>query len=280
MKLGSFKKRGAPKRRGSFKKLGKRSLTGVVVVLAAAAVVLVAYELQGSSDDAATTDVIGPPPVAVRVLAAGSFQSAHPFSPYYVVPDKRVKSPSQLTDAARNRFFTRPEAALAKGGQAGSPQIVRLALRATTADPVTVDGVSFVVVSSARPLKGWFTAQPSCDVAKVGVAKLYLDSKRGRVRYRGAQGGSARKLSLVLHRTRPTVIELQAATTAHRVAWTARLSITHKGRAQTITVDDAGAPFRVTSARSSRGYAPEFGATGINGFARDRGWDRGRIKGC
>jgi hypothetical protein len=273
MKLGSLKAVG--------RKMRKRSAKAVLVVVAAVVVLLVAYSVLGSSDDdrAAKLDVAGPPPVSVSVVAAGSFVAAHPFAPYYVVPDKRVKSPTALSKAATNRFVTRPEAALSKGGQAGSPQIVRLQLRATTDDPVTLDGVALHVVSEARPLKGWFTAQPSCDFAKARVAKLYLDSKKGAVRYVSAAGRSSRRLSLPLTR-RPATLELQAATTKHRVAWTASLTITHGGHAQTVTVDDKGAPFRVTSPRAARGYAPRFGATGISGFSRDRSWDRGRIKGC
>ncbi len=262
---------------GRGKKLGRRALKGAGLLLVALVVVLAAYELTGSDDK---EQVAGPPPVRVRVLEPGTFQASHAFAPYYVVPDKRVASPADLSEAARNRFVTRPKAALAKGGQAGSPQIVRLELRSTTSDPVTVEGVKFDVVSDARPLKGWFTAQPACSLQRVRVARGSLDGRRT-VRYVDTRGVSSRKLALALDRKRPAVLELQAATSAHRVAWTARLSISRDGGAvQTVTVDDDGAPFRVTSARDARGYAPTFGATGIDGFARNRAWDHGRITGC
>jgi hypothetical protein len=265
------------KKRGSLKKVGRRLAKVAVVLLAAAAVMLVLYELKGSDDK----EIAGPPPVQVRVLAPGSFDSPHPYAPYYVVPDKRVASPAKLSTAAANRFVTRPEAALAKGAQAGSPQIVRLMLRSTTDDPVTVEGVSFDVVSDARPLKGWFTAQPACSSGSVRFASVTLDSKRRQVRYVDPPGGASRALSLPLKRSGFTVLELRAATKRHRVAWTAALSISRDGgRPQTLTVDDGGQPFRVTSARASRGYAPRFGATGISGFIRDRSWDGGRITGC
>jgi hypothetical protein len=265
--------------RAKLKKVGKRGAKVGGVVLVALGVVLVAYELKGT-DDAADV-VLGPPPVRVTVLAPGTFQAAHVFAPYYVVPDKRVSSPAKLSKAATNRFVTRPEAALAKGAEAGSPQIVRLQLRSTTDDPVTVEGVSADVVSDARPVKGWFTAQPACSLHRVRVARVSLDGPRKGVHYVDADGISASKLSLPLDRVRATVLELQATARAHRVAWTARLAISRDGApAQTVTVDDNGAPFRVTSARSARGYAPTFGATGISGFQRDRAWDGGRVTGC
>jgi|GEM_PF-2086254 len=260
---------------GSVKSGGKRLAKGGVALLAAGAVVLAAFELKGSDDG----EVAGPPQVSVRVMDPGTFAAAHPFAPYYVVPDKRVSSPAKLSRAAMNRFVTRPEAALAKGGLAGSPQIIRLEL--LSAEPLTVERVSFDVLSDAKPVKGWFTAQPACVKSTVRIAKLYLDSERGAVRYIDAKGSSSKKLSIALRPNVATILELQATTKTHRAAWTAELAVSRDGGApQTVAVDDDGEPFRVTSARASRGYAPRFGATGISGFARDRSWDSGRIKGC
>jgi hypothetical protein len=267
-------------KRGIVKKLGKggRGLAKLVGALALVALlVLVVYEVRGPDDD--TAEVAGPPPLDVRVLEPGSYQAAHPFAPYYVVPSRRVASPAQLSKAATNRFVTRPEAALAKGAQPGSPQIVRLQLQTTNGEQLTLRGVSFDVVSDARPLAGWFTAQPACSFEPVQRARVTLDGRRNRVRYVDADGKSSAKLELALTR-RPTVLELQAAARSHRVAWTARLAIDRDGRTQQVTVDDGGEPFRVTSARASRGYAPEFGATGISGYVRARTWDGGRIEGC
>jgi hypothetical protein len=246
-------------------------------LLLVALLVLVVYEIKGPDDPA---EVVGPPPVDVRVLEPGSYQAAHPFAPYYVVPRNRVASPAQLTKAATNRFVTRPEAALDKGGQPGSPQIVRLQLQATNDEDVTLTGVRFDLVSDATPLKGWFTAQPGCSFDPVQRARVTLDRQHTRVRYVDAKGNASSKLELSLSRRKPTVLELQAAARKHRVAWTATLVFDRDGRKQQLAVDDAGKPFRVTSASSSRGYAPEFGATGISGYVRDRAWDGGHVTGC
>ncbi|MCA1656970.1 MAG: hypothetical protein LC713_04570 [Actinobacteria bacterium] len=258
------------------KRIGRRLGQALGVLVLAAAGLLVANEILGSDDQAA-----GPPPLRVRTLAPGTFASSHPFAPYYVVPSKRVRSPAKLSRTATSRFVTRPEAALAKGALAGSPQVVRLELRSTTDDPVTVDGVSFDVVSDARPLRGWFTAQPACSFERVPVARLNLDSRRARPRYIDADGKGSRELALELDRSTPVMLELQAATRSRRVAWRATLSVSRDGGpSQTLSVDDSGSPFRVTSVRSSRGYAPTFGATGISGFSRVRSWDRRGVSGC
>ena len=255
--------------RGTVKRVGRHLAQVGVVLLLAAGGVLAADELVPSDDE------LGPAPVRVRVLAPGTSESAHAYAPYYVVPSTRVASPSKLSRAATNRFVTRPETALDKGALAGSPQVVRLELRATTDEPVTVNGVRFDVVSHARPLKGWFTAQPACAFERVRRARVNLDSRRRAVRYADADGASSRALALELDRSEAAVLELQAVTRRHRVAWTAELSVSRDGGpSQTVTVDDGGEPFRVTSTRGSRGYAPAFGATGISGFARERDWDR------
>jgi hypothetical protein len=261
--------------RSKLKRVGRRlAVAGGVLLLAAAAVL--AVNTLVFSDDAG----LGPAPVRVQVLAPGTFESSHPYAPYYVVPGSRVASPAKLSRAATNRFVTRPEAALGKGALPGSPQVVRLALRSTTDEPVTVERVRFHVVSDARPVKGWFTAQPACEFERVDVARVNLDSRRRPVRYVNRDGKRRRSLSLALHRSRPAVLELHARTSRRRVAWTAQLSVRRDGApAQTVTVDDGGRAFRVTAVSASRGYTPLFGPTGIAGFARERSWDRG-VKGC
>ena len=215
--------------------------------------------------------------VRVAVIAPGTFESAHPFAPYYVVPRKRFRDPSELSRVARNKIVSNPESALAKGGLAGSPQIVRLALRSTSDDPVTVSAVRFRVVSDARPLRGWFTALAGCTAAPVRRAQGDLDAGRGRVRYVSRNGVVSRNLALEVKRGAPQVIELRAATSKRRVAWTAELTLENgDGDSSKVSVDDGGGkPFRVTSASASRGYEPVYGATGIIGFSRSRTLARG-----
>ena len=216
-----------------------------------------------------------PARLGVTVLPPGTFASAHPYAPYYVVPRKRFRDPSKLTRLARNNLITRPESAVGKGALPGSPQIVRLSLRGVTDEPVTVDGVRARVISDARPLRGWFTASPGCMVQPVRRAKLNLDSPRAAARYVGANQRSSKTLSLKLGRSDEQVIELHAATRRHRVAWVAELTVRNQdGEPTTITVDDGGKPFRVTSTRSSRSYAPIYGQSGIIGYARqERGFE-------
>ncbi len=248
-------------------------VVGAVVVLLAAAYAVDTLLLAGDDDDART---VAATPLRVSVLAPGTFESAHPFAPYYVVPRKRFRDPTRLSRVARNKITTQPESALSKGALAGSPQIVRLALRSTANDPLTVQGVRFRVVSTARPLRGWFTALSGCMAKPVRRAQANLDSERAVVRYVSVNGVVSRNLALEVSSTAPQVIELRAATRRRRVAWTAELTVTDDdGRTSTVTVDDDGEPFRVTSARASRGYEPVYGATGITGFSRSDALARG-----
>jgi hypothetical protein len=252
------------------KKVLPRAAKVVVVVLVLAAGAYAVRTLLFDSGESAPAARLG-----VTVLPPGTFASAHPYAPYYVVPRKRFGSPSDLTHTARNKLVTKPESALTKGALAGSPQIVRLSLRATSEDPVTVDAVRAKVISDAGPLHGWFTALPGCEVEPARLAKLNLDSPRAAVRYVGADRRRSKQLSFEVKRAAPQVIELQAATRRHRVAWVAQLTVRNAdGDRATITVDDAGKPFRVTSERESRSYRPIYGVSGIIGYApQKRGFD-------
>lgn len=244
-----------------------RRIAVVVVALGALAGAAVAADRLLLSDDATVAST----PLRVEVLRPGTFESSHPFAPYYVVPRKRFADPSELSRPARNKLITRPSSALSKGAMAGSPQVVRLRLRATGDDPLTLDAVRFRVVSDARPLRGWYTALPGCVVRPVQRAQGDLDRRRGAVRYVDGAGKRSRRLALELRPGAPREVELHAATTRRRVAWTAELSLRDAdGRASTIAVDDGGEPFRVTATRSSRGYEPVYGMTGIRSFQRAR----------
>ena len=245
----------------------------LVVLLALAGGAYVVDRLLLSEDESAAP---APAPLRVSVMAPGSYESAHPFAPYYVVPRSRFRDPSRLSRVARNKITTQPESALSKGALPGSPQIVRLALRSTAADPVTVDGVRFRVVSDARPLRGWFTALSGCMATPLRRAQVELDARRPRVRYVSPNGVVSRDLALEVRRGAPQVIELRAAAKHHRVAWTAELSVKDgDGNTSTVPVDDGGEPFRVTAPSASRGYEPVYGATGITSFARSRSLARG-----
>jgi hypothetical protein len=249
-----------------------RAIPAAVVVLCALAGGAYAVDALLLSDD----DSPPPAPLRVSVLAPGSFESAHPYAPYYVVPRRRVRDPSKLSRQARNKIVTQPESALSKGAVAGSPQIVRLSLRTTGGDPVTVDAIRFRVVSTGRPLRGWFTALSGCQAKQVRRAQADLDARRAPVRYVSSRGVVSRTFALVVRPSQPQVVELRAATARHRVAWTAEVAVRYRdGSSSTIAVDGGGRPFRVTSARSSRGYEPVYGATGITSFKRSPGLARG-----
>jgi hypothetical protein len=262
--LGSGAVSGRPRR--TLKRL-KRSArkhgpVGAIVLLLAAGAYAAPRLLLGGEDKS-----LQPASVRVRVLAPGTFAAAHAYAPYYVVPTTKLSGPSKLSPAATAKFVTQAESALAKGATAGSPQIVRIELRAQDQKPVTVEAVSAKIVSDGRPLKGWFIASPGCGVERtVRVANVNLDVARKRTR----------KLGIKIARTDRTIVEIQASTRRRRAAWVAELTVSGEGRSRaTIVVDDHGKPFRMTSPTASRGYEPVYGATGITGFDRRRGWDDG-----
>ena len=216
------------------------------------------------------------PTLEVRVLRPGTFAGAHPYAPYYVVPLKRFKDPSELTRLARNKLVSKPESALSKGALAGSPQIVRLSLRATSDDPVTVDGRALRgrqrCAAAARLVHGAGRLHGHAGAAR---AKLSLDSRRGtralrRRRRRERADARARGRSRRAAGARAAGLD---DAPPGRLDRRARRCATRTVAGSTIVVDDGGKPFRVTSARSSQAYRPIYGASGIIGYARQRGFE-------
>ena len=106
----------------------------------------------------------------------GTFESAHPFAPYYVVPRKRLRDPSELSRVARNKIADaspRARCPRARWPAARRSCACRCARRGRAGDG---RGRPLHVVSDARPLRGWFTALPGCMVEPVRRAQLDLDS--------------------------------------------------------------------------------------------------------
>ena len=208
----------------------------------------------------------------MTVLRPGSFAAAHPYAPYYVVPRKRFTRPVEAHDASRaTSCVSKPESTLSKGALAGSPQIVRLSLRATSGEPVKVEGVGYTVVSDARPLRGWYTALPGCEIEPVRCAKLNLDRRRAAVRYVGADKRSSRTLGFEVTRAgaaghRAAGRDATPPRRVDGVAVAARRGRQrldgHRRRQRQAVSRDVGAlePF----------YSPIYGQSGIIGYNRIR----------
>jgi hypothetical protein len=215
-------------------------------------------------------------PLAVHVAAPGTFFAAHPFAPYYVMPRTRFPDPSSISKDAldEKREGGIDLAWLAShGGIAGSPQIVRLELRGTADEPVTINAIRAVVVERSAAVRGWYVASPACGVEPVRVAELDLDRPGAPAQIVDESTGE--KISaLSVTRTDAEQLELHAEASA-AVTWRAQLFYSGPKGNGSVTVDDSGKPFRVTTEKASDGYRPE-GAR----LAREHAWDRGGITAC
>jgi hypothetical protein len=217
-------------------------------------------------------------PLVVHIAAPGTFFAAHPFAPYYVMSHSRFPAgPNGLSKDARDE---KSDSGLdlawleAHGGIAGSPQIVRLELRGTADEPVTITAIRPLVVKRSAPVRGWYVASPACGVEPVRVAEINLD-KPGSPAEMFDESTGEKIAALSVTRTDAEQIELHAET-SRAAAWRARLFYSGPKGDGSVTIDDSGKPFEVTTETASEGYK----RSGTSRFAREHEWDQEGIRAC
>ena len=231
-----------------------------------------------NSAGSATKNALGGSEAAldVRVVEPDTYPVGHPYAPYYVIPKGELSGPDNLdpSELEGNQPF---DFAYAQRHQAvpGSPEIVRLQFRARGDEPVTIDDIKIDVVQRSAPLDGWYIAQPGCGGLVVKVAG-------GRSRHAHPNGeviGQAEEnITLFVTSTDIEVIELQVGTEKSMVDWTAEVFYSGPDGDGSITVDDHGRPFRVTTETRSDAYT-------VTGFpnikiVREPSWDANGIFAC
>jgi len=226
-----------------------------------------------------TERIFAGPALSVRVVPAGEFFPNHPYAPYYVVDDQEVPGPTALTDASAKGLLNEDPKGVAGVGVAGSPEIVRLELRAKSDEPVILEAIRVNVIKTASRVSGWFVAKPACGVQPVRVVDVDLDASPPAIGYVDPSGRPSRTLALRIGRTEPEVLELQASTVKSTVDWTAELLFSGPDGADSVQIDDGGDPFRVTTPIGSKGYRPRPSGSGGVSFQREPAWDHG-IQAC
>jgi hypothetical protein len=221
-------------------------------------------------------------PISVHVLEPGSYLSAHVYAPYYVVPKDQVASPQDLPqpEIANEATFFDHAWAQRHGAIAGSPQIVRLEIRAKGDEPITVNAIRADVVAREEPVEGWYVASPVCGVEPVRTAVIDLDQPSPTAQFRD-ESGSPAPLTLSVTRTDVELVELQAASEQSTVDWVAEVMYSGPEGEGSVTVSEDGDPFRVSSEQASDGYTLGFAnETGSPTPVREQSWDANGITAC
>ena len=248
-------------------------------ILASVGAGIAAWILNGA--ESATKNVLGGSggaPLVVHVARPDTFTSAHAFAPYYVVPGSQVSSPTELPAEELKGDepfdFTFAER---HGGIAGSPEIVQLRLSASGDEPVTINAIRIKVVRRASPVQGWYAVAPGCGGSLIRIADIDLDKPSAPIRF-FAKGSEQKQLALFVTRTDVEVIQLWARTRTALVDWTAEVFYSGPKGDGSVTVDDNGRPFRVTTETASEGYQLAF--TGGQKVQRMPDWDKTGIVAC
>jgi len=216
-------------------------------------------------------------PLTVRVLPRDALVDTLVVSPYFVVPRARVPSPTAVSayqlqmigeNAAESTAWAERH-----GAVDGSPEIVNLELRGKSDEPVTVTGIKITVLARQPRVKGWFVASANgCGVQPVRLALVDLDAAVPRADYYESDSSpKAERLALYVTRTNPELIQLTARTRSALVAWKAAISYSGPDGEGSLTVDENGEPFRVSTEIGSKGYRYE----GHGKVRREPYWDRG-----
>jgi len=216
-------------------------------------------------------------PIEIRIAKPGTFEAGHPYSPYFVIPKTDVAGPDQVDEAelTGNEPFGF-DFAQRHDGVAGSAQIVRLQLRAKTDEPVTINAIKAHVIDRKPPLDGWYVASPGCGGLVVRTASVNLDEPNPEVQVLDDVGTPLKNTTLFVTKTNIELIELQASTEKSMVDWNLELFYSGPNGDGSVTVDDNGKPFRVTTESASDGYRP-VGATQVK---REHAWDANGIVAC
>jgi hypothetical protein len=199
------------------------------------------------------------PPLEVHVVPTDVYNSGHPWAPYFIVPYSVAAGPEALPARARRSptTFVDPMLVRDRRAVAGSPQIVRLRLRGLDDRPVTVNGIRALVTKRDRPVGGWYVAiTPGCGGDVVRTAPIDLDRPSRPVAFRGL-AGAREQIALSVTRSDIELVQLEAVTDG-AVEWKARVDYSAADGDGSVTVDDGGRPFRVSSEAASRGYRAEY----------------------
>lgn len=226
-------------------------------------------------------------PLQVRVAQPGTFFTGSVIDDYYVFRQGPLSSPARAVEAGWSKAWATSNDILdyhwvkTHGGIAGSPEVVLLELRGKSDEPVIVTAISPEIIRREPPVRGWYIAAPACGAEMVWTADINFDTARPRVAYWRADGkGAAKHLALTVSRTDPVQIELHASTRQAMVEWRAKVFFSGPSGDGSITVDDQGKPFQVSTETESKGYS--LGAYNPNHHTvvRMHDWDKYGITAC
>lgn len=266
---------------------GRKVIVGLVLAFLGGVGASV-FALARSAGEGATKRVFaGSPgsPLQIRIARPGTFFSGHLWAPYYVIPKNRISGPDAISKGdltkLRDERWVNETWAKEHGGIAGSPEVVRLELRGKSDEPITVTAIQPEVVSERKPpTNGWYIAAPTgCGGETIRLANIDLDASPPTVGYfKDDAHPKTRHLALFVTRTDAEQIELWAYTKKATLEWRAKVFYSGPKGAGSVTIDDEGHPFRVTTETSSDGYRGN--SVGNRLITREHHWDENGVTSC
>ncbi|MDI1462757.1 hypothetical protein QEZ54_17415 [Catellatospora sp. KI3] len=199
-----------------------------------------------------------PPPVAVTVV------HAHTSSPNFVFPDgvDPAGVPQTALEALDKAEFVRWAAA--HGGVAADEDEVRFVLRGRDTTLVHLESIRVKVLKRTPPRAGWFNTWLGCGAAVV-PQHLRVDADGGTVRAQWLAGeGPVEAPAFTVSAADEEVVDVELKSTEDEIEWVLEVDYSSAAGEGTLTVDDGGRPFLLTTVGAARAWEyPEVGGSGL-----------------
>ena len=216
-------------------------------------------------------DALDGPPLTARVLLASEFQTdRNPVTSTLVPLDG--PTPADLgPDSVENTNWYR--STWDCSDVATLTHDIRLELRTSLPQQVLIESITARVLKRTDPTTGWYIAEGGCGMMMLRLGRINLDDAAPELRMVNPIAEDSPSQMFVTN-SDTEVLQIYATTRKHYVEWVLDLSYSAPEGRGTITIDNNGEPFRLTSGIGSQVYVPDWQT---KTFVRRPDWDYGII---
>ncbi|AVO36673.1 hypothetical protein [Pukyongiella litopenaei] len=149
---------------------------------------------------------------------------------------------------------------------------IRVEFRTSLAEPVVIRRIEPRILKRADPLAGWFIADGGCGGMALRTAFVDFDAEAPKAMLSGFDDPDTEVF--YVSRNEVEIVEFHAMTTSHYVEWVYDIHYTTPAGPQVTTIDNDGAPFRMSGEASSKAYTFDYSTGSI---IRYPDWDGGIV---
>lgn len=224
-----------------------------------------------TSGQSLVEDAMEGPPLTARVLLASEFQTdRNPVTSTLVPLDG--PTPAELgADSVEGANWYRTT--WDWSDVATLTHDIRLELRTTLPQQVLIESITPRILTRTEPTTGWYIADGGCGMMMLRLGRINLDDPAPVLRMVNPFEEDTPSQIFVTD-SDTEVLQIYATTRKHYVEWVLELAYSAPDGRGTITIDNNGEPFRLTSGIGSQVYVPDWET---KDFKRRPDWDNGIV---